>query len=57
MDLQPVFREHTINELTLYTNHATATDADVPAQTLTFGLVSGPGGLTVSSRSSFTRSM
>lgn len=38
----------TINELTLYTNNATATDADLPANALTFTLVSGPTGLTVS---------
>jgi len=38
----------TINELTLYTNNATATDADIPANALTFALVSGPTNLTVS---------
>src|SRR6185436_15773129 len=38
----------TINELTLYTNNASATDADLPANNLTFTLVSGPAGLTVS---------
>ena len=38
----------TINELTLYTNNAAATDADLPANNLTFTLVSGPSGLTVS---------
>jgi hypothetical protein len=37
-----------INELALYTNVATATDADLPANPLTFALVSGPPGLTVS---------
>ena len=36
-----------INEQTLYTATATATDADIPANTLTFALVSGPAGLTV----------
>ena len=38
----------TISELTLYTNSATAADADLPDNTLTFALVSGPTGLTVS---------
>ncbi len=38
----------TINELTFFTNNATATDADIPANTLTFALVSGPTNLTVS---------
>jgi hypothetical protein len=37
-----------IDELTLYTNNATAMDADIPANTLTFALVSGPTNLTVS---------
>ena len=35
------------NELTLYTASATATDADLPSNSLTFALVSGPAGLTV----------
>jgi hypothetical protein len=38
----------TINELTLYTNNATATDSDLPANPLTFALVSGPTGMIVS---------
>ena len=38
----------TINKLTLYTSNATATDADLPVNNLTFALVSGPSGLTVS---------
>src|SRR5207244_5573456 len=37
----------TINELTTLNVSATATDADLPANTLTFALVSGPAGLTV----------
>ncbi len=37
-----------INEQVLYTATATATDADLPANTLAFALVSGPAGLTVS---------
>jgi hypothetical protein len=40
--------DQTISELAPYTANATATDADVPANTLTFALVSGPSGLTVS---------
>ena len=38
----------TINELALWTTNATAADADLPSNTLTFELVSGPSGLTVS---------
>jgi hypothetical protein len=38
----------TIDELALYTATATATDPDDPPQPLTFSLVSGPAGLTVS---------
>jgi hypothetical protein len=37
-----------INEQTLYSANATATDADDPPNALTFTLVSGPSGLTVS---------
>ena len=40
--------DQTINELALWTTNATAADADLPPNTLTFELVSGPGGLTVS---------
>jgi len=40
--------EITIDELAPFTAAAMATDGDLPAQTLTFGLVSGPGGLSVS---------
>src|SRR2546422_11438273 len=36
----------TINELAALNVSATATDADLPANTLTFALVSGPAGLT-----------
>src|SRR5206468_1921014 len=39
----------TIAEQTLLSVNATATDGDVPANTLTFALVSGPSGLAVSS--------
>ena len=39
----------TINELTTLNVNATATDSDIPANPLTFALVSGPSGLTVSS--------
>ena len=39
----------TINELVLWTAYATAVDTDSPPNTLTFELVSGPSGLTVSS--------
>lgn len=39
----------TVIESTLMNVQATATDADLPANTLTYGLVSGPTGLTVSS--------
>ena len=38
----------TISELVAFSANATATDADLPANTLTFALVSGPSGLTVS---------
>src|SRR5678815_4516852 len=38
----------TINELVAFSDNATATDADLPANSLTFALVSGPTGLTVS---------
>jgi hypothetical protein len=38
----------TINELVAFSANAVATDADLPANNLTFGLVSGPSGLTVS---------
>ncbi len=38
----------TINELVLYTAAATAVDTDSPPNSLTFELVSGPGGLSVS---------
>ena len=38
----------TIDELVLYSATATATDADLPPNPLTFALVSGPAGLTVS---------
>jgi hypothetical protein len=37
-----------IDELTSYSANATATDSDIPANPLTFALVSGPSGLTVS---------
>ncbi len=39
----------TINELVPWSANATAIDTDSPPNTLTFELVSGPGGLTVSS--------
>ena len=38
-----------IDELVAWTLQLSATDTDLPAQTLTFSLVSGPAGLTVSS--------
>src|SRR4029079_12004682 len=38
----------TINELVAFSANATATDADLPANTLPFALVNGPAGLTVS---------
>src|SRR6185369_12709949 len=38
----------TINELVAFSASAAATDADLPANNLTFALVSGPSGLTVS---------
>jgi hypothetical protein len=38
----------TIDELAAYSANATATDSDLPANTLTFHLVSGPSGLTIS---------
>ena len=38
-----------INEQVAYTATATATDSDLPANALTFALVSGPAGLTVAS--------
>ena len=38
----------TINELALWSANATAIDTDLPPNNLTFALVSGPGGLTVS---------
>jgi hypothetical protein len=37
----------TIPELSAYTFTATATDSDVPAQTLTFSLVGAPAGATI----------
>jgi hypothetical protein len=37
-----------INELVIFTALATATDPDIPTNALTFALVSGPAGLTVS---------
>src|SRR5207249_2162316 len=44
----------TIAELTTLSVNATATDSDVPANTLSFALVSGPPGLTVSSGGAIT---
>jgi hypothetical protein len=44
----------TINELTFYTNNATATDSDLPTNTLTFALVSGPPNLSVSPAGAIT---
>ncbi len=41
--------DQTIDELVPWSANATATDTDPPTNTLTFELVSGPGGLTVSS--------
>ncbi len=38
----------TIDELTTYSANATATDIDIPTNSLSFALVSGPDGLTVS---------
>jgi hypothetical protein len=38
-----------VNELTLLTVTNTATDPNLPAETLTFSLVSGPSGLTINS--------
>ncbi|QDA58785.1 putative Ig domain-containing protein [Hymenobacter jejuensis] len=46
-ELAGVPTEVTIPELVLYTFTATATDADVPAQTLTFLLVNGPPGASI----------
>ena len=40
--------DQTIEELAAWTANATATDSDQPTNTLTFELVSGPSGLTVS---------
>ena len=37
-----------IDELAVYSANAVASDADIPANTVTFALVSGPAGLTVS---------
>ena len=48
------FTNQTINELTFYTNNATATDADSPANPLIFALASGPLGLTVSTNGAIT---
>ncbi len=42
----------TINELVLWTTNATAIDADVPPNALTFEMVSGPSGLTVGTNGS-----
>src|SRR5207247_572896 len=44
----------TIAEQTTLNVNATATDGDLPANTLTFGLVSGPTGLAVSSSGAIT---
>src|SRR6185436_9618038 len=44
----------TINELVAFSDNATATDADLPANSLTFSLVSGPTGLTVSPAGAIT---
>ncbi len=38
----------TIDELTLWTTNISAIDGDIPANTLTFALLSGPSGLTIS---------
>ena len=40
--------DQTVDELVSMTFNLSAADADLPAQTLTYGLVSGPTGLTVS---------
>ena len=51
VDLAPALTvpgNQTINELAAFSANATATDADLPPQTLTFALASGPTGLTVS---------
>ncbi|MFO1460435.1 MAG: hypothetical protein U1G08_13630 [Verrucomicrobiota bacterium] len=44
---QPI-ADVTLDELTLLSFSITATDPDIPANSLSYGLVSGPGGLTVS---------
>ncbi len=44
----------TIHQLTSYSNNATATDPDIPANPLTFSLVSGPAGLAVSPSGAIT---
>ncbi len=41
--------DQTISELSPFDLQLTATDGDIPANTLTFGLINGPSGLTVSS--------
>jgi hypothetical protein len=43
-----------INELVLYSNSATATDADSPANPLVFTVISGPAGLNMSSAGAIT---
>src|SRR6185369_8586786 len=40
--------DQTINELVAFGANVTATDADLPGNSLTFALVSGPTGLTLS---------
>ncbi len=46
--------DQTIHATTLLATNATATDSDLPAPTLTFALVSGPAGLTVSTNGLIT---
>ena len=46
----------TINELVAYSANASDSDSDVPANNLTYALVSGPSGLTVSSAGAIANS-
>ena len=51
MDKSDFCVDQAIDELTLDTNNATATDSDIPANVLTFSLVSPPSGASINSAS------
>ncbi len=47
--VMPVIANQTINELLAYTYQVVVTDADLPANTLTYSLQNAPAGMTISS--------